>query len=142
MSAIPQLIVRAADVVRYQGELAQPIELGRQEHAEPTALFTVGPPFRSDGHPRLILAPFEATQNLSRHHLRLAVEPDGRLRIKNQSEQPLFTAGKCWPPARPTTSRRLWSFGCSTPSSSRSTAPGRRSLPRGSAGPCTASIGR
>ncbi len=77
-------------------KLEGPLELGRQRTGEP-APYQVVP--ATDGSPaRLILAPQQDKDNVSRRHLMLTPLADGMVRVNNQSQAPLELGEDSIPP--------------------------------------------
>src|SRR5947207_15289109 len=70
--------------------LEGPLELGRQRAGEPAPYHLL--PAAGDTPARLVVAPQHDKDNISRHHLALTPQPDGRVRVANHSQVPLDRA--------------------------------------------------
>ncbi len=84
MSAL-KLVIRDADRLLYNGELAGSLELGRQRKDEPSPSAAVPCPFLPGSPARLLLAP-TTENNVGRQHVLLEPLDSGNVRVHNGSQ--------------------------------------------------------
>jgi hypothetical protein len=90
MEALLQLELYEDGSLVYATEVANPVELGRQERGEPEPFWMGEPDAR--GIRRVVIAR-HAEATLSRHHARVELLANGRLRVENLSgRQPIGLA--------------------------------------------------
>src|SRR5438094_1611381 len=92
-----RLLVRENDLIRHSGDLAEPLELGRQRQDELTHdLYALLP--SASGPARLLVAR-QSEGNVSRQHVLLEPLPSGAVRVSNRSQIPLLIGdGTALPP--------------------------------------------
>src|SRR4051794_38671404 len=79
-----KLVIREGDHLLYSGELAGPLELGRQRKDEPAPSAAMPCPLLPGSPARLLLAP-TTENNVGRHHVLLEPLPAGVVRVHNGS---------------------------------------------------------
>src|SRR5207237_1149042 len=79
LMTVPKLVIRDADRLLHSGELAGPLELGRQRKDEPSPSAAVPCPFLPGSPARLLLAP-TTENNVGRQHVLLEPLDSARVR--------------------------------------------------------------
>src|SRR5436309_574639 len=92
-----RLLVRENDLIRHSGDLASPLELGRQRQDELTYdLYALLP---SASGPALLLVAHQSEGNVSRQHVLFEPLPSGAVRVSNRNQIALPTGdGPALPP--------------------------------------------
>ncbi len=80
-----KLVIRDTDHLLHSGELAGPLELGRQRKDEPSPSAAVPCPFLPGAPARLLLAP-TTENNIGRQHVLLEPLDSGNVRVHNGSQ--------------------------------------------------------
>ena len=80
-----KLVIREGDRLLHSGELASPLELGRQRKDEPAPSAALPCPFLPGSPARLLLAP-TTENNVGRQHVFLEPLPVGLVRVRNGSQ--------------------------------------------------------
>jgi adenylate cyclase len=75
------------DTTVFEAPLSGPLELGRQRAGEPEPVALL--PATDTGPSRLVIAPQQARDNVSRRHLSLLPLPSGAIRVSNHSQAPV-----------------------------------------------------
>jgi hypothetical protein len=101
MSEVYKVRIVTQDGTAYQISLDGPLKLGRQRNDELDKELYKPSPASGAGQARLLIAPRQDKDNITRRHLTLTPLLGGLVRIANHSQAPLPVDDESIPPAAP-----------------------------------------